>query len=262
MFYIIIIIKDFIRVTYSKAYLSDCNSKRSGHSIFNRDQVVKLLQFIVDNSYIEYNGKIYRQHTGIPMGIDPAPFMANLFLHYFENKYIVELVDQGNIAEAGVLKYVFRYLDDLLSLNDSGYFQDVISTIYPVELILSKTNVDPTASEFLDMFLSIANGKLDCTVFDKRRNFPFKVVKFPDIKFSNVPERPSYGIFYSQMIRILRICNKLDFFISELEILCNSFLEKGYEKLKLLKIFERFMCKYVKEWGKFGAEISIPTCLL
>ena len=31
-------------------------------------------------------------------------------------------------------------------------------------------------TEFLDLYISIVNGKLETKVFDKRRNFPFKVI--------------------------------------------------------------------------------------
>ena len=51
-----------------------------GHTIFTKDQVFALLDFLIDNSYMMYKGEIYRQFIGIPMGIDPAPFMANFFL--------------------------------------------------------------------------------------------------------------------------------------------------------------------------------------
>ena len=254
--------KDFIRVSYNKAWFSQSDKKTSGHYIFTKDQVIKLLNFIVDNSYIKYKGKIYRQFVGIPMGIDPAPFMANLFLHYYENKFIKNLVDNGNIKEAGVLKYTFRYLDDLLSINDAYYFKEVISSIYPSELKLSSTNINPCYSEFLDLDISIVNGKLHSKIFDKRRNFNFNVINFPDIKFSNVPSKPSYGIFYSQLIRILRICNHIEYFCNEVEILSRTFLGKGFSKVELCAIFDRFILNYKQEWGKFGADITTPDILL
>ena len=253
--------KEYIRVSYVKAYFSESNKKYGNHSVFNKDQIINLLNFIVDNSYIEYKGKIYRQHTGIPMGIDPAPFMANLFLHHFENKYITSLVDRGDIKEAGVLKYVFRYLDDLFSINDSSYFECVIKDIYPSDLVLSKTNTSSSMTEFLDLDIAIINGRIQCKVYDKRSHFPFKVITFPDIKYGNIPCKPSYGIFFSQILRVLRICNKLEFFVLELDILCKAFLKKGYNKSDLCSIFNKFIFKYVKEWGKFGYNIPVHAYL-
>jgi len=254
--------KEYIRVSYNKAYFSDSNTKNNNHNIFDRNHVIKMLEFIVDNSFIKYKGKIYRQYIGIPMGIDPAPFMANLFLHFYENKYIVNLVNIGNIKEAGVLRNSFRYLDDLLSIDDNKYLAEVVSSIYPAELKLTCTNpLNSKCTEFLDLDLSIIDGKIHSKVFDKRRQFPFKVINFPDLKFSNVPKKPSCGIYFSQILRILRICNKLEYFVVELEQLTKIFLGKGFEKSDLLSIFNRFLIKYCKEWGKFGFDIPVPECL-
>ena len=152
-------------------------------------------------------------------------------MYFYESRYIRDLIDSGKIVEASKLKDTFRYLDDLLSINDEGYFQTCISLIYPVELKLSATNADARCSEFLDLDISIINGKIDTKVFDKRRNFPFKSINFPDIKFSNIPERPSYGVYFSQLIRIVRICNKLEYFVNEMILLTNAFLVKGFSKV-------------------------------
>ena len=141
------------------------------------------------------------------------------------------------------------------------YFENVIHDIYPQELVLSKTNSSNLHTEYLDLDISIVNGRIVCKVFDKRRSFPFKIINFPDIKYSNIPNKPSYGIFLSQILRVLRICNKIEYFNLELDILCKSFLEKGYTKDVLLSIFNKFICNYPKEWGKFGTYITVPGCL-
>ena len=42
---------------------------------------LKLLEFIIHNAYFQVGDKIFKQIIGIPMGSDPAPFIANLFLN-------------------------------------------------------------------------------------------------------------------------------------------------------------------------------------
>ena len=85
---------------------------------------------MIDNCYIVFKGKVYRQHIGIPMGIDPAPFIANLFLHFSETRYMHSLINSGNLVKAKKLSNNFRYLDDLLGLNDRGLFGEAcVSTV-------------------------------------------------------------------------------------------------------------------------------------
>ena len=51
------------------------------------------------------------------MGSDPAPFFANLFLYYFESKWINDLKKQ-DLLLARKLSNIFRFIDDLSVVND------------------------------------------------------------------------------------------------------------------------------------------------
>ena len=43
-------------------------------------------------------------------------------------------------------------------------------------------------------------------VYDKRDGFSFEIVKFPFL-CSNIPSKPAYGVYISQLVRIGRICS-------------------------------------------------------
>ena len=90
-----------------------------------------MYEYMLDKCYIAFKGKVYRQHIGIPMGIDPAPFLANLFLHFSEFRYMDELIKSGELSKAKKLSNNFRYLDDLLGLNDNGIFNQVYEYLSP-----------------------------------------------------------------------------------------------------------------------------------
>ena len=229
--------------------------------ILNKDKIKQLFNYMIDNCYIVFKGKVYRQNIGVPMGIDPAPFIANLFLHFYENRYVYSLINSGNLYNAKKLANNFRYLDDLLGLNDKGFFSQVNSTIYPVELALSRTDRDGTQADYLDMNIDINGNFFNSKLFDKRDSFNFRVINFPCITYSNIPSIPSYGIFISQILRICRICTQYADFCTAINRLSQEFLNKGFDKLVLSKKFERFLEKYEREWAKFGCLPEIPTCL-
>ena len=44
------------------------------------------------------------------------------------------------------------------------------------------------------------------TVFDKWDSFHFAIVNFPHMT-GNIPSKPAYGVYISQLVRIGRICN-------------------------------------------------------
>ena len=47
-----------------------------------------MIDLFIDNSFFKFGDKVFRQSIGIPMGIDPAPQMANLYLCYYEAKFM------------------------------------------------------------------------------------------------------------------------------------------------------------------------------
>ena len=111
----------------------------------------------MDNIYIRFGTKLYRQIVGIPMGTNCAPFVAALFLFCYEGDYMTSLFDvkQAEIIEA--FRSTSRYLDDLLNI-DNPYFEGMVNRIYPPELQLNKANTSDTEAPFLDLHLSISNG--------------------------------------------------------------------------------------------------------
>ena len=70
--------KKFISV-YSR-HANWTNSPRRNTISFNKYQLIKVLHWLIDNIYVTFGDKTFKQKIGIPMGTDCAPFLANLFL--------------------------------------------------------------------------------------------------------------------------------------------------------------------------------------
>ena len=77
------------------------------------------------------------QIIGIPVGSDPAPFFANLFLAHKEADWVKAQLKFGTII-VRKLDNSFQFIDDLLSLNDDSTFEKHYKDIYPTELELKK----------------------------------------------------------------------------------------------------------------------------
>ena len=64
------------------------------------------------------------------MGINPASFWANIYLHRYEVKYIMNLI---GLDRSRALKFrnASRFIDDECNLNDDGEFGQSYLQIYP-----------------------------------------------------------------------------------------------------------------------------------
>ena len=109
---------------------------------------------------------------------------------------------KDNLQVAMKFNGTMRYIDDLLTLNKSS-FASKIPDIYH-ELDLKKTTESPTTLSYLDILITIDNGKYVTAVYDKRDSFNFSIVIFPYLS-SNIPSKPAYGVFISQLVRIGQI---------------------------------------------------------
>ena len=141
-------------------------------TIYGRAKKSVMPLFILDNIFIRFGTKLYRQTIGIPMGTNCAPLVADLFLFCYERDFMKSLSreNQADIIEA--FNSTLRYLDDLLNI-DNIYFDQMVDRTYPTELQLDRANSSDTEAPFLDLNLCISNG----TVFyDKRDDFDFDIV--------------------------------------------------------------------------------------
>ena len=101
--------------------------------------------------------------------------------------------------------FSFRYIDDVLSLNNSK-FDDYVERIYHFELEIKDTTDTVKYVSYLDLHLEIDNeGRLKTKLYDKRDDFSFQIVNFPFL-CSNIPTAPAYGVYISQLIWYIRAC--------------------------------------------------------
>ena len=79
----------------------------------------------MDNIYIRFGNKLYRQIVGIPMGTNCAPLVGDLFLFCYQRCFMTSLSgdNKANIIEA--FNSTSRYLDDLLNI-DHPYFEGLV----------------------------------------------------------------------------------------------------------------------------------------
>ena len=104
--------------------------------IFDRIAIKDAIKYLMGKCYFTFGEKIFRQIIGIPMGSDPAPFMPNLFLYHYESNWIRNL-KKNSIQQARMFRHKFRYIDDLLTINDNDEFSKSFIDIYPPELQLN-----------------------------------------------------------------------------------------------------------------------------
>ena len=100
-----------------KLYLA-CNDRKAffyrGYTLWSCQNVCDALSYLVDNIYIRFGNKLYRQIVGISMGTNCAPLVADLFLFCYEKDFMTSLSNDNQAGITEAFNLTSRYLDDLL----------------------------------------------------------------------------------------------------------------------------------------------------
>ena len=138
-----------------KAFFTSKDHYR-GYHLWSCQNVCDTLSFLLDNIYIRFGTKFYRQIVCMPMGTNCAPLVADLFLFCYERDFMKNLSSDNQADVIKAFNSTSRYLDNLLNIYNP-YFEGMVNQIYPSEFQLNKANTSETEALFLDLHLSISN---------------------------------------------------------------------------------------------------------
>ena len=157
------------------------------------------------------------------MGTNCTPLLADLFVYSYESEFLQKLVKDKKIHEPRAFYFTKRYIDDVLSINNSR-FAEFLPLIYPPELEVKKTTDTTSSASFLDLYLEYDDST---KIYDKRDDFNFKIINFPNMR-SNIPASPAYGVYISQLIRYARASTTYSDFLKRHLHLRNRLLDQRY----------------------------------
>ena len=243
----------YIVVKHNYAYFvkGDSDAKQK----YTCQYIVSMLNFLIDNIFVEFGGQVFQQTIGIPMGTNCAPLLADLFLYTYEADFMQMLQKSGAKNQCSKFNFTFRYIDDVLSLNNSK-FSDYIEDIYPEEFEIKDTTDSPQFSNYLDLRLEIHDkSNLSTRLYDKRDDFNFTIVNFPFLD-SNIPVSPAYGVFVSQLIRYSRASSEYQDFIYRGSQLVSKLLQQGYVLARLITTFKKFYGRHHDLVDKYDKPMS------
>jgi hypothetical protein len=186
-----------------------------------------MLEFLIDNIFVSFGGILFQQVVGIPMGTNCAPLLADLFIYSYESEFRQKLVKDKTIHEARAFNFTYRYIDDVLSINNSR-FAEFLLLIYPPGLEVKETTDTASSASFLDLYLEFDDsGQISTKIYDKRNDFNIKIINFPNM-CSNIPASPAYGVCISHLIRYARASSNYSDFMKRHLHLRNRLLDQGY----------------------------------
>lgn len=173
-------------------------------------------------------------------------------IYYYEAAYVSRIEDEEGIEVAKTFHTTFRLIDDVLTLDNPNLLPALSKTyeeggMYPEALKLEQTSTSSKAVDFLGMHIETEGKRLTLSVYDKRKDFPFKVKRYP-VMASLIPRYIPYGVFQGQLHRGYRICTKAADFLSYAVEVATILRDNGCANNKLKRGFKSFVATFVKKY--------------
>ena len=109
------------------------SSDQSRYTLWSCQNVCDTLSYLLDNIYIRFGTKLYRQIVGFPMGTNCAPLVADLFLYCYERDFMDSLNhdNQADVIEAYEMFSWYKYLIFSLVFSHLGFWSGSLFLIAP-----------------------------------------------------------------------------------------------------------------------------------
>ena len=171
----------------------------------------QLLTLSVKSSFFLFNGVYYKQIDGVAMGSPLGPTLANLFLTYYEDRWL------DNCPIQFRPRYYRRYVDDVFLMferkDQVKKFLKYMNTRHP--------NIQFTCEEesnnkisFLDVSITRMNNKLVTSLY-RKKTFSGVYMNYN----SFLPLKYKKGLIHTLLFRAFKICADYNTFHNEVQLL-------------------------------------------
>ena len=114
-----------IKVTRAKGYFThDVNGGREG--MYTADNICRMIEILIDNIFVQFGGRLFRQVIGIPVGTNCAPLLVDLFLYSYENEFLDNIIRSGQRRLARSFNLCYRYMIVFNNKKFSDYLKRYI----------------------------------------------------------------------------------------------------------------------------------------
>jgi hypothetical protein len=105
---------------------------------YSEADIKNIFGFLINNVSVVFGDQVFQQSVCIPMGTNCAPLLADLFLYSYKTEFVQKLLRDDNQILAVSFNHIYRYTDDVLSINNYN-FHNYVQVIYPDELEIKET---------------------------------------------------------------------------------------------------------------------------
>ena len=101
------------------------NKKYDSYACCTCTELCEAFTFLMENIYVQFDGMVYQQIVGIPMGTNCAPLIADLFLYCYERDFMSNLQKSKRFDLIDKFNDTSRYLDDIFTIDNPTFAEHI-----------------------------------------------------------------------------------------------------------------------------------------
>ena len=180
------------------AYLRANRSKYS----YPVNALIDALHLVFENNLFKFGDTFWRQTSGTAMGTPPAPSWATIFFGIYEDELVPRWSEQ--------ISFYKRFIDDVFGIwlthqdpdEDRRLWSEFERDMNGCHGLIWDCESPTTTVNFMDMTISIVNGRLSTTLYEKKANLYLYIPPH-----SSHPKGVLTGLVFGQILRIRRLCS-------------------------------------------------------
>jgi hypothetical protein len=201
-------------IQFVKQFIEELNWENPS----KREFLIKPMEFVLTKGYISFQSDIYQQTNGAAMGSPMIPPYVNIFMYQLERHTVYKYKNSGSL-----LLYK-RFIDDVFIItrdSNTAELQNELNTLNPS----IKLTWTPPAKfcNFLDIIVTIKNGKLHTNVYQKKLN---TYAYLPFHSYHTTAQKK--GFIKGEAIRYARICTSEADFKVMIKLFILRLQRRGY----------------------------------
>ena len=106
---------------------------------YSDTDVIKMLEYLIDNIFMEFGRRIFQQKIGLPMSTNCAPLLADLFLYSYKAEFVQESPQSRQETPCKTIQFHIQiYIYDVLFPKKTQKLQSIWNSSIHVNLKLRK----------------------------------------------------------------------------------------------------------------------------
>ena len=202
---------------------------------YSRARIEHLLAWVLRHCYVVNGGVVRQQIAGLPMGIAPAPQLANIYCYVVERTHVEQ--------QRSLNWHTVRFIDDIFTTEDERLPSQ---ESYGMEY--SETGRGSNVTYIGARVYKDASGKMRTCLYDREEDYVFHIPRYP-CRGTVSSTAQWRGVITGRLTAAWDFSSTMSDFKQGVVVIFMRAIERGYTAAELRHVWRKFLYTHRRAIG-------------